>query len=118
MFNKQPNPKTCEKCPRRFDPNGCEKWIDEKFGFKEVHDITKEERIVTGCFYQVIPKLMIHIVKACNETTAAADSARNNIAGLAAVIPIAVSQGGMNPVLITNAGELLRLDNKTKEGQG
>jgi len=113
---KHPNPKTCEKCPRRYDPDGCEKWIDEKYGFKEVHEITKEERIVTGCFFQVLPKLMVHIVKACNETTAAADSARNNMAAVATLIPIAVQQGNMKPILITNAGEILQLEDK--KGQG
>ena len=110
---RQVNPNTCAKCPNRYNPNGCPSWIDEKFGFKEQHEITKEERVVTGCFYQVIPKLMIHLVKACNETTASSDKARNTVAALATLVPIAVSQGNMRPVLI-NAQGLLQLEDQSK----
>lgn len=105
---KHPNPKTCAKCPRRYDPEGCEKWIDIEDGFKEVNPITQEEKIVTGCFYKVMPKILVHVVKSSNEAAAAANGARNKVAALGQLIPIVVDQGGIKPRLI-NAEEVLQL---------
>lgn len=73
------NPDTCEKCPHRTDPNGCPCWIGPQAGFLETNVATGEERFIVGCFYQVIPKLMVEVIKASNRPAAAVESIRNEM---------------------------------------
>ena len=74
----------CKHCPH---PDGCPAWIGPEHGFMETNVQTGDDRLVTGCFYQVIPKLMIHVVKAANRPAAAMQSFRNDVvAGLAQMI--------------------------------
>lgn len=76
---RRPHPETCERCPHRYRKAGCPCWITEKHGFLETHIQTGEQRIVTGCFYEVMPKLMMHVVQAANRPAAAVESTRNEI---------------------------------------
>lgn len=72
--------KNCEKCVQYPGPkNLCPAWIRPENGFIETNVATGEERIVQGCFYQVIPKLMSHVVAASNRPAAAFESMRNEI---------------------------------------
>jgi hypothetical protein len=79
MAKKTANPETCEKCPHRYDAAGCPCWIGPQAGFMETNVVTKEERFVTGCFYQVIPKLMVEVIKASNRPAAAVEGIRNEM---------------------------------------
>jgi hypothetical protein len=79
-MSRKPHPETCERCPHRYSKAGCPCWITEKNGFLETNIQTGEERIVTGCFYEVMPKLMMHVVQAANRPAAAVESTRNEIA--------------------------------------
>ena len=76
---RKPHPETCERCPNRYEKRGCPCWITEKHGFMETNIETKEERLVTGCFYEVMPKLMIHVIAAANRPAAAFESLRNEM---------------------------------------
>lgn len=76
---RKPNPKTCEKCPYRYEAKGCPCWIEPEAGFMEKNIQTGEERLVTGCFYQVIPKLMAHMVAAVGQPRAALESWREEM---------------------------------------
>lgn len=48
----------------------CPCWIDAVDGMTETNVATGQERIVTGCFYQVIPRLMVHVVRESNRPAA------------------------------------------------
>lgn len=85
MFKKA-NAETCEKCPHRYDSAGCPCWISKQAGFMKTNVVTGEEQFIEGCFYQIIPFLMIEIVKASNRPAAAVESIRNDIVhGMSAV---------------------------------
>jgi hypothetical protein len=45
----------------------------------ETNAATGEERAVRGCFYQVMPRLMVEVIKASNRPAAAIESTRNEI---------------------------------------
>lgn len=75
-----PHPQTCERCPHRFSPNGCPSWIGADVGLIEEND-AGEVRVVTGCYFQVMPRLMIHVIRAANRPAAAMNSLRNEIVG-------------------------------------
>lgn len=76
---RKPHPETCKRCPNRYSKVGCPCWITEKHGFLETNVQTGEQRVVTGCFYEVIPKLMMHVVQASNRPAAAVESTRNEL---------------------------------------
>jgi len=78
---KEPNPETCPKCPRRYDPDGCEKWIGVDQGIIETNVETKEDRIMTGCFYQIVMRALTHVIAASNQSSASSDAVRNQLAG-------------------------------------
>lgn len=77
---KKPHPETCERCPHRYSSTGCPCWIGPQAGFVETNVVTGEERFITGCFFQVIPRLMVEVIKASNRPAAAVESTRNEIA--------------------------------------
>lgn len=66
--------------PDTCTPETCPTWISEQAGFMETNVQTGEERFITGCFYQVIPRLMVEVIKASNRPAAAVESTRNVIA--------------------------------------
>lgn len=74
-----PHPETCERCPNRYSKRGCPCWIGPEAGIFETNIETKEERLVTGCFYQVVVRLMSHVVRASNRPAAAVESFRNEL---------------------------------------
>jgi hypothetical protein len=79
LGKKTINPQTCERCPHRTAAAGCPCWIGEQAGFLETNVVTGEQRFITGCFYQVIPKLMVELIKASNRPAAAIESTRNEM---------------------------------------
>lgn len=106
------NPHTCAKCPHRHSKLGCPVWVEAENGFIETND-QGEMRTVQGCFYQVIPKLMVHVVKASNRPAAVLQEMRNETAQAMNQIALAVQQ--MLPRLEQQA--TLQLENKP-DGQG
>lgn len=65
---------------------------------------TGEERFITGCFYQVIPRLMVEVIKASNRPAAAIESTRNEIAeGLHRVAQAVTLHGRGVPLMLENA---------------
>lgn len=80
LGKKTPHPQTCERCPHRYRAEGCPCWVTHEHGFMETNEVTGDTRPVTGCFYQVMPKLLSHVVTAGNRTAAAVCSTRNEIA--------------------------------------
>lgn len=88
MFGKRstPHPETCERCPHRYSEQGCPAWIGAQDAFMETNVQTGDIRAVVGCFYHVIPKLMVHVVQAANRTSSVAQEWRNDLVrGLAKV---------------------------------
>lgn len=77
MLLDEPNPQTCPECPYRFYARGCPNWIGVEFGFIESNVLTGEERVVTGCFPKLMPKLMRYVVISANRPAAAMESLRN-----------------------------------------
>lgn len=93
MFGKRTaNPQTCERCPHRHDPAGCPCWISEQAGFVETNPASGEERFITGCFYQVIPRLMCAVIAASNRPAAAIEGTRNEISHGLALIAQSMAQ--------------------------
>lgn len=70
---------TCDSCPNKKAKNGCPCWIGPEQGLMETHVATGQERLITGCFYQVIPKLMYHVIAASNRPAAAMEELRNGM---------------------------------------
>ena len=73
------NPNTCDKCPQRFDPAGCQWWIEPSWGIVETNG--EETRLLSGCCG--IPhlfRLQAYVIGASNRPAAAVESARNEIA--------------------------------------
>ncbi len=76
---RKPHPETCERCPNRYSKTGCPCWIRQTAGFIESNIVTKEERFITGCFYEVMPKLFCHVIAASNRPAAAVEDMRNRM---------------------------------------
>lgn len=106
MFGKKVNPQTCERCPHRHDAAGCPCWISEQAGFLETNSATGEARFVTGCFYQVIPRLMCEVIAASNRPAAAIEGTRNEISrGLALIAQGMAQPRGVPAVAAEPAAE-------------
>lgn len=90
-------PPTCDLCPHKGTGRGCPAWVGPESGtiVMETHVATGEERPIRGCYYQVMPRLMVHVIQASNRPAAAIESTRNEIAvglaRLAGVMPRLVS---------------------------
>lgn len=97
MIGKKPHPQTCERCPHRYSKTGCPCWITPEHGFLEENVQTGETRIVQGCFYSVIPKLMSHVVAAANRPAAAMESFRNETIRGFGMVAQAVGQMQLMP---------------------
>lgn len=72
---------TCERCPNKKSKLGCPAWIGAEAGIIETNVATGEERQMEGCFYQVIPRLMTHVIAASNRPAAAFEGLRNVLQG-------------------------------------
>lgn len=99
MFNKKPHPETCERCPHRFSETGCPAWIGPENGFMERQDATGAERLVTGCFYPIVIRLMQHVIQAANRPAAAMNSWRNEMVEGIGKVARALQRGAGVPAL-------------------
>lgn len=77
-MGKKANPNTCEFCPNKY-AKGCPHWIKADSGFMETNAATGEIRPVTGCFFQVIPRLMAHVVAEARRPAAVLQGLRNDM---------------------------------------
>ena len=99
MFNKS-GAFTCSKCPKHndYENGGCPMWWE----IIQTNDEGKT-RVERGCGYQMMPQLLIEVIKSADHTTAAAYSMRNQVIG-------AVDKFLIN----TNNNEILIEDNSVK----
>lgn len=76
----------------------------------ETNVATGEERPISGCFYQVMPRLMVEVIKASNRPAAAIESTRNEIATgfarLAGVMPILLSGSSVELTSLPEGSEV------------
>ena len=77
MF-KNPNPQTCERCPNRYRKEGCPSWIKKDLGILEKNG--DQQRLMEGCYFEVMPKLMAYVLGAVEKNSASVQSHRNVIA--------------------------------------
>jgi len=59
-----------------YEDNSCPCWVE----IIETNTKTGEERVVKNCIFQLLPNLMIEVIKASNRPAAAIESTRNEIA--------------------------------------
>lgn len=88
--------KLCARCPLRLLPailggrrwrkvegqlEGCPAWLDPDDGhaFVEQNVATGEQRLLEGCYFDLAPKMMQHVVAASSRPAAAFESARNTL---------------------------------------
>lgn len=71
---------TCKNCPHRVDGENrnCPCWLSEKNGLLEINPETNEERFITGCFYEIVPKILIELINATNNNTSNIKSLHEN----------------------------------------
>lgn len=86
------NPQTCERCPHRNSKKGCPAWVGAENTVVETNLQTGDVRAVTGCFYQVMPKLMVHVIQASNRPASVLQEMRNDMAQGLGQIAHAVSE--------------------------
>lgn len=68
MFKKPTaHPETCDRCPNRFSERGCPCWVK---GVVETNPVTGEVRATEGCFYQLMPQWIVHVIQAANRPAA------------------------------------------------
>lgn len=77
---QEAHPQTCERCPHRYSERGCPAWLSADNGFVEENPRTGETRVLTGCFYQVWPRIMSYVVMAANRPAAVLQEWRNEMA--------------------------------------
>lgn len=87
----------CLRCPHANPERDCPSWVGPETGtvIMETNIATGEERPIRGCYYQVMPKLMVEVIKASNRPAAAIESTRNEIA-----VGLARLAGGIPPIRI------------------
>lgn len=107
------NPQTCPKCPHRHSKLGCPAWVGAENTIMETNLQTGDIRAVVGCFYQVLPKLMVHVIQASNRPAAVLQEMRNDMTQGLGQIAQAVQQ--MMPRLQEEAH--LQLEHKDGEGK-
>lgn len=66
----------CKHCPQRNDEQGCPCWCE----LVETNTVTGEERINKKCLFQLLPSILIELIKASNRPAAAIESTRNEMA--------------------------------------
>src|SRR6056297_237492 len=66
---------SCKKCPGNSGEDGCPCWIE----LICTNDQTGETKTEKGCYFQLMPKLMLEVVKAANQSTEQASKVNNNL---------------------------------------
>lgn len=65
----------CKNCPESSNRDGCPCWIELIWK----HDTTGETTVERGCYFQLMPKLILESVKAANISSAHACQVRNTL---------------------------------------
>lgn len=75
----------CKKCPQSNDENGCPNWIE----VRQINNISKEERMLAGCGYQMVPYMLneinVQIPRAAHEVSALREEVSTKVATAAAL---------------------------------
>lgn len=83
--------KKCASCWRKGIPLGCPCWVEPLDGFME-QDSAGTQRLVTGCMYQVLPRMIVHTVKAAHHAAASGDKSANESAKVVEVVARVLSK--------------------------
>lgn len=75
----------CKKCPQSNSEDGCPNWIE----VHQVNNISKEERMLAGCGYQMVPYILneinVQIPRAAHEVSAMREDISTKVATAAAL---------------------------------
>jgi len=63
---KYKNAWKCQKCPESNDEKGCPGWTE----LIEMNVETGQERVTKECLFQMMPRLMVEVIKASNRPCA------------------------------------------------
>lgn len=72
---EKPHPKTCKRCPNRYNKQGCPFWLDDPVTEENIQN--GEVRVVTGCMVPHIPRWIRAGIISGNRSAAAIESTRN-----------------------------------------
>lgn len=64
----------CNKCPMSNDENGCPMWWEMVMTNED-----NQTKVEKGCGYQMMPQLLVEVIKTADHTTAAAYDMRNKV---------------------------------------
>ena len=81
----------CKKCPQSNSEDGCPNWIE----VHQVNNISKEERMLAGCGYQMVPYMLNEINVQIPRSAAEISAMREDIStkiGTAAALYLKVAQ--------------------------
>lgn len=65
----------CRHCPQNNTENGCPCWCEVVWTNLQ----TGEEKIIKNCLFQMLPEMLVEVIKASNRPSAAIESTRNEI---------------------------------------
>lgn len=72
---KYKNAMKCHKCPESNDEKGCPCWTE----IIETNSETGQERINKNCLFQLMPSLMVEVIKASNRPAAEMSAMRGEV---------------------------------------
>lgn len=72
------HPETCPRCPNRYSKVGCPCWVSKSAGLLKMSP-AGETAFIEGCYYEIMPWMMVEVIKASNRPAAAVESTRNEI---------------------------------------
>lgn len=75
----------CKACWRKGEDKPCPCWVDPVDGMSEC-DALGNSRAITGCMYQVLPRMLTYAIKAAGHAAASADKNTNTTAQVTDVI--------------------------------
>jgi len=102
---KYKNAWKCQKCPQSNDEKGCPCWTE----LMETNVQTGQERITKKCLFQLMPNLLVQVIKAGNRPAAEISAMRgevlNNMQQLTQVVARQLPNSLSDPLLENNKKE-------------
>ncbi len=65
----------CHKCPESNEEKGCPAWTE----LIEMNIETGQERVTKECLFQMMPRLMVEVIKASNRPAAELSAMRREV---------------------------------------
>ena len=94
-FMKYKNAWKCQRCPESNNEQGCPAWIE----LIETHMETGQERINRNCLFQMMPHLMVELIKASNRPAAEMSAMRGEVINKVQQLTTVVSQKMLEDVV-------------------